>query len=83
MIPFRNYIVDEMKDKKNQEMSIDEWQHIHHQEIPTQENQSDCGVFACQFAEYGSRRAPHDFTQQQMPYFRKRMVWEIYCKRLM
>ena len=40
-------------------------------------NGSDCGMFTCQFAEYISRRARFTFSQNDMPYFRKRMIAEI------
>ncbi len=70
------------------------------QEIPKQLNGSDCGVFACKFADFASRDARITFTQvssarrllwleyrsdvqQNMPYFRERMVVEIMEKRLL
>jgi len=54
------------------------------QKIPQQMNGSDCGMFACTFAEYLCRGADITFTQQDMPYFRRKMVYEIYtCKLLM
>lgn len=40
-------------------------------------NGSDCGMFTCKFAEYLSRRAKFTFGQSDMPYFRRRMVYEI------
>jgi len=46
-------------------------------DIPTQENGSDCGVFACKFAEYLSRDAKLTFKQKDMDYYRDRMVYEI------
>lgn len=45
--------------------------------MPQQNNGSDCGVFACQFASYTARNAPFDFGPDDMPYFRRRMVYEI------
>ncbi len=50
--------------------------------IPQQMNGSDCGMFACKFAEYLSRDAEVTFSQEDMPYFRKRMVFEIVTNRL-
>ncbi|AXI23881.1 C-terminal catalytic domain [Cardinium endosymbiont of Sogatella furcifera] len=44
---------------------------------PAQSNGSDCGVFICQFADYVSRDLPINFTEHDMPYFRKRMAIEI------
>ena len=45
--------------------------------IPQQKNGSDCGMFVCKFAEYLSRKAEFTFSQSNMPYFRKRMMYEI------
>uniref|UniRef100_A0A914Y1E2 Ubiquitin-like protease family profile domain-containing protein n=1 Tax=Panagrolaimus superbus TaxID=310955 RepID=A0A914Y1E2_9BILA len=78
-----SYICAEMKDKKKQEICTNQWTRDSRKDIPTQQNGSDCGMFACKFAEYASRRAPIDFNQKHMPYFRKRMVWEIFQQKLM
>ena len=40
-------------------------------------NGSDCGVFACTFAEFLSRDADLAFEQSDMPLIRRTMVWEI------
>lgn len=53
------------------------------QDIPQQMNGSDCGMFACKFAEYAARRAQISFCQEHMPYFRERMVYEICQKKLL
>ncbi|KAH0629023.1 hypothetical protein JD844_010766 [Phrynosoma platyrhinos] len=52
-------------------------------EIPQQMNGSDCGMFACKYADCISKDKPINFTQQHMPYFRKRMVWEILHRKLL
>uniref|UniRef100_A0A914P9C1 Ubiquitin-like protease family profile domain-containing protein n=1 Tax=Panagrolaimus davidi TaxID=227884 RepID=A0A914P9C1_9BILA len=78
-----SYISAEMKDKKKKEINTYGWIQDRKQNIPIQQNGSDCGMFACKFAEYASRRAKIDFDQIHMPYFRKRMVWEIFQQRLM
>jgi len=52
------------------------------QDIPHQLNGSDCGVFSCKFADFVSRDKFVDFTQENMPYFRRRMVVEIVQKAL-
>lgn len=44
---------------------------------PQQRNGYDCGVFACQTAEYISRDTTPDFTQEEMPDLRKRMAASI------
>ena len=53
------------------------------QEIPQQMNGSDCGMFACKFAEYLSRDVTISFNQEHMPYFRRRMVYEIVTQKLL
>ncbi|KAL2293768.1 hypothetical protein Nmel_018829, partial [Mimus melanotis] len=53
------------------------------QEIPQQMNGSDCGMFACRYAERIAKDKPINFTQQHMPYFRKRMAWEILHRKLL
>lgn len=50
----------------------------HSQSTPQQENGFDCGVFTCQFLEALSRgEEDFPFTQANMPYLRRKMVWEI------
>lgn len=46
-------------------------------DIPQQMNGSDCGVFSCMFAEHIARDSPIDFSQDNMPFLRKKMVLEI------
>jgi len=46
-------------------------------------NENDCGVFPCTIAEYICRGADNSFTQEDLPYFQLKMVYEIYtCKFL-
>ena len=71
-----DYLRNEMKDKKGEVLDEGEWSK-NVPEVPQQKNGFDCGVFACKFGEYASRYAPIDFSQQHMPYFRRRMIWEI------
>ena len=48
------------------------------QTTPQQENGFDCGVFTCQFLETLSRGEEYfKFSQKNMPYLRRRMIWEI------
>jgi hypothetical protein len=72
-----NYIKEEHNDKKKAALDVSGWSLNHMPDIPQQMNGSDCGMFACKFAEYISRGARISFTQQEMPYFRRRMVYEI------
>ncbi|XP_038202906.1 sentrin-specific protease 2-like [Arvicola amphibius] len=73
------YLQNESKTRRNIELDPLEWKQysMTSAEIPQQLNGSDCGVFTCKYADYVSRDQPVTFSQQHMPLFRKRMVWEI------
>ena len=51
--------------------------------IPKQRDPIDCGIFICQYAECLSRSAEFNFTHKDMPYFRRRIVWELMSGKLM
>eukprot|EP00064_Thunnus_orientalis_P000837 superscaffoldBa00000048_g838 len=53
------------------------------EEIPQQMNGSDCGMFTCKYADYITKDKSITFTQKHMPYFRRRMVWEIVNHKLL
>ncbi|XP_078656292.1 uncharacterized protein LOC144902622 isoform X1 [Branchiostoma floridae x Branchiostoma belcheri] len=78
----RDYLQAEHKDKKGSNLDLSGWTSQYPENIPQQMNGSDCGMFACKFAEYASRDARINFDQTHMPYFRRRMVWEILHKKL-
>uniref|UniRef100_A0A1B6KPG0 Ubiquitin-like protease family profile domain-containing protein n=1 Tax=Graphocephala atropunctata TaxID=36148 RepID=A0A1B6KPG0_9HEMI len=77
------YLNDESLDKKKKEYDISNWTTKNVKEIPQQMNGSDCGMFSCMFAEYLSRNARISFSQSDMPYFRRKMVYEIISKTLL
>ncbi|XP_005877436.1 PREDICTED: sentrin-specific protease 1 isoform X2 [Myotis brandtii] len=79
------YLKQESIDKKRKEFDTNGWQLFSKksQEIPQQMNGSDCGMFACKYADCITKDRPINFTQQHMPYFRKRMVWEILHRKLL
>ncbi|KAF4517279.1 hypothetical protein B566_EDAN008613 [Ephemera danica] len=77
------YLIDEARDKKKEVFDTTDWQLITAKDIPHQMNGSDCGMFSCMFAETVSRRKKINFTQDHMPYFRRRMVYEILTKQLL
>lgn len=52
-------------------------------DLPRQQNGSDCGVFTCQYAECLARDVEIRFGQQHMPYFRRRIVYEILHTKLL
>ncbi|XP_078036580.1 sentrin-specific protease 1 [Augochlora pura] len=73
----RQYLEDESLDKKKQQYDTSNWKLECPKNIPQQMNGSDCGVFSCMFAEYICVNKKITFTQQDMPYFRNKMVYEI------
>uniref|UniRef100_A0ABM5FPC8 Sentrin-specific protease 1 isoform X2 n=1 Tax=Pogona vitticeps TaxID=103695 RepID=A0ABM5FPC8_9SAUR len=79
------YLKQESLDKKRKEFDTNGWMLFskRSQEIPQQMNGSDCGMFTCKYADCISKDKPINFTQQHMPYFRKRMVWEILHRKLL
>ncbi|XP_062325757.1 sentrin-specific protease 2 isoform X1 [Osmerus eperlanus] len=79
------YLKEEHKAKKEREMDISKWfiGSMRASEIPQQKNGSDCGVFACKYADYISQGRPLTFRQCHMPLFRKLMIWEILNQRLL
>ncbi|CAJ1085184.1 sentrin-specific protease 1 [Xyrichtys novacula] len=80
-----DYLQQESKDKKGKELDTSGWTLYSKKrhEIPQQMNGSDCGMFTCKYADYITKDKPITFTQKHMPYFRKRMVWEIVNHKLM
>ncbi|NXS58068.1 SENP2 protease, partial [Brachypteracias leptosomus] len=79
------YLQEESREKRNVELVISEWtlHSMKPQEIPQQSNSSDCGVFICRYADCIIRDLPITFTQKHMPYFRRKMVWEIIHQKLL
>lgn len=80
-----DYLLQESKDKKGKELDTSGWT-LHSKkpnEIPQQMNGSDCGMFTCKYADYITKDKPITFTQKHMPYFRRRMVWEIVNHKLL
>lgn len=77
------YLKCEHRDKKKSEYDTSSWKTSSVRDIPQQMNGSDCGVFACMYAEFITRNAKILFTQEHMPYFRKKMVYEIFTGELL
>ncbi|EFN89862.1 sentrin-specific protease 1 [Harpegnathos saltator] len=79
----KQYLQDESLDKKKQTYNMNDWKLQVAKDIPQQMNGSDCGVFSCMFAEYICANKKITFTQQDMPYFRNKMVYEILKSKLL
>lgn len=74
----RDYLNLEHLNKKKKPFDFTGWENYTHEDTPQQENGYDCGVFTCQFLESLScGDESFGFTQKNMPYLRRRMVWEI------
>lgn len=70
------YLSNEHWDKKGKDMDCSKFAKQSN-ETPLQENGTDCGVFCCKVAEYLSRDVPLSFSQADIKYFRKRMIYEV------
>lgn len=79
----KQYLQDESLDKKKQPYDMNDWKLQSAKNIPQQMNGSDCGVFSCMFAEYACANKKITFTQDDMPYFRNKMVYEILKGKLL
>lgn len=79
------YLQEEHKVKKGRELDVSKWTmcSLRPSEIPQQKNGSDCGVFACKYADYIAKDRPLTFKQCHMPLFRKLMIWEILNQKLL
>eukprot|EP00128_Syssomonas_multiformis_P015255 Colp12_sorted_trinity150504_noHs@5904 len=81
----RNYIQRESLDKKKVEYDLTGWTDHYpgEDELPRQHNTSDCGVFACQFAECVACDRKIRFTEDNMQDFRSLMAYEIMTAKLL
>ncbi|XP_008275150.1 sentrin-specific protease 2 isoform X2 [Stegastes partitus] len=79
------YLKEEHKAKKGRELDCAKWTvgSLRAGEIPQQKNGSDCGVFACKYADFIAKGRPLTFKQCHMPLFRKLMMWEILNQKLL
>ena len=73
----REYLEDEHIEKKSAALDMSDWTLVMEKDIPHQTNGMDCGMFVCKYAECLSRRAVFSFSQDNMSYYRYRMVWEL------
>ncbi|KAK2587392.1 hypothetical protein KPH14_003107 [Odynerus spinipes] len=79
----RQYLEEESMDKKKKSFDTSDWKLESEKDIPQQMNGSDCGVFSCMFAEYICANRKITFSQEDMPYFRNKMAYEILKKKLL
>jgi len=67
---------------KNTTFNVLEYTRHHHPFSPRQNNTFDCGVFLCKTAEFISRGAQLHYSQEEIPYYRQIMMWEI-CNKIL
>ncbi|XP_061599738.1 sentrin-specific protease 2 [Cololabis saira] len=79
------YLKEEHKVKKGRELDGSRWTvgSLKSNDVPQQKNWSDCGVFACKYADYIAKGKSLTFKQCHMPVFRKLMMWEILHQKLL
>uniref|UniRef100_W8AV12 Sentrin-specific protease 1 n=1 Tax=Ceratitis capitata TaxID=7213 RepID=W8AV12_CERCA len=77
------YLKDESLDKRKQPYDTSNFEIESVRDVPRQMNGSDCGVFSCMFAEYITRNREITFSQQNMEYFRHKMILEIVSGELL
>lgn len=79
----KKYVQDESKDKNGEEFDFTDWELVTPQNITKQTNGFDCGVFTCLFANYEAKNKGFDFQQNDIPYFRQRIIYEIIHGKLL
>ena len=71
------YLVEEARGRKLTHFDVEQWHLSNVSNLPRQTNNYDCGVFALNYGEYTARNARFTFTQADVPYFRRRMMFGI------
>ena len=79
----KDYLHQECLDKKQKEFDFSLWSIKFHKNIPQQSNGYDCGVFTLVFADYVAADKSFDFSQSQMPFYRKKITFEILNGKLL
>ncbi|XP_055910942.1 sentrin-specific protease 1 isoform X2 [Eupeodes corollae] len=77
------YLREESLDKRKRPFDTSGFLIESVRDVPQQNNGSDCGVFSCMFAEFICRDREITFSQQNMEYFRHKMILEIVQGQLM
>ncbi|GER52187.1 sentrin-specific protease [Striga asiatica] len=71
------YFVDEVKEKCGKDIDVSSWENEYVTDLPEQANGFDCGMFMIKYADFYSRDIGLCFSQEHMPYFRRRTAKEI------
>jgi len=75
------YLCDEGRNKLHIFIDVNLWNYLIAM-CPQQTNGMDCGVFVCVFAEYLTRGAAFNFTQDHMMSFRQLILHELSIQKL-
>lgn len=79
----KEYFKQEHFDKKKRFLDLSNWKFENVQNIPKQNNDSDCGVFSCMYAEFLCAKRELNFSQNNMQYFRKKIIYETITGQLL
>ncbi len=81
----KKYLVEEMSKKKNVLVPDDYWKVQPQQpsSSPLQNNQYDCGVFMCMYADFMLQNLPENFKQSDMPMLRRKICYCILTGKLL
>ncbi|MEW5303869.1 MAG: hypothetical protein WDW36_006522 [Sanguina aurantia] len=71
------WVADEALDKQGRALDTSRWTLHHPKHIPRQRNGCDCGVFAITYANYLGLARPFDFRQEDMEYFRGKVLSQL------
>ncbi|CAL9185830.1 ubiquitin-like-specific protease ESD4 [Musa acuminata AAA Group] len=71
------YLMDEVEDKTANQVDTLSWKLETVDDLPLQKNGWDCGMFMLKYTDFYSRGLSLCFSQDNMPYFRKRTAKEI------
>jgi len=73
------WLKDEAIHKKEETLDTSSWQLINSGEhsVPQQKNGFDCGVFVCVAADFIQDDLPLTYSQEDMPFFRKKITADI------
>ncbi|XP_055073934.2 uncharacterized protein [Misgurnus anguillicaudatus] len=79
------YLTEEHRVKKGYILEASRWTigRMRTFAIPKQLNGNDCGVFVCKYADFLSQGKLLTFRQDDIPLFRKVMVWEIVHQKIL
>ena len=77
-----SYLAEEHQVRKNSALDLANWTLDHAEHIPEQ-IKDDCGIFTIKFAQYFARGSEMTFKEENIPYYRNRMIWEIKQKMLL